>query len=617
METKADDNPNDKNSNNEGKSFNIGKNTQLEIYDISGRKLNLSICKEDIKIMKYIGDVKEIDIDSSKTLSEQGIDVFNASDKFFNDLCHPYDNPDGKDIILSDRRNDIYKNVTFCQDGCTYAGMNYTLKAANCLCNSNSLKGEENNINYSKKESDKIDFDKLTKSFIENLLNFNFDIVKCYNIILNMNNLLHNIGFLCLSSMFVLQIIFFFIYLIKKLKPLKYFLLIFRINNHITKSLNNNIPNNKNNNNIANRNKNKNIKKKTILNPPPKNNKSAKISLNDNSDKIKKYIKNKNDENSYNRIDYKNDIIYKIKEPKNENPNKDLNFSKIFESKIKLKNNVYISNDFSSFINIQNPISSNTNQKRKLYEANIALIKDNKKTGKKILNIHNLETISKKRKNKFIKNKTNKVNTIKLSKTDSDIQNLEYEEAIIYDKRTYLRMFWGFLVDSQIIIGTFFTDNNFDLFIIKLSFLVFTFQISFFLNAFFYSDEYISDAYHNDGVLDFFSGLPKSIYSFIATLIITNLLRMLSSSRNELMRIIRKYRLQNNYENIINIKLKKLRIKLIIYFILVFLLESFFLYYVTIFCAIYRYSQKYWFYGCLESFGMDLWVSYNILIPHI
>ena len=44
---------------------------------------------------------------------------------------------------------------------------------------------------------------------------------------------------------------------------------------------------------------------------------------------------------------------------------------------------------------------------------------------------------------------------------------------------------------------------------------------------FFYTDEYISDAYHNDGVLDFFSGLPKCIYSFIATLITTNLLRML------------------------------------------------------------------------------------------
>ena len=85
---------------------------------------------------------------------------------------------------------------------------------------------------------------------------------------------------------------------------------------------------------------------------------------------------------------------------------------------------------------------------------------------------------------------------------------------------------------------------------------------------------------------------------------------MLSSSRNELMRIIRKYKKNDNYENIVNIKLMKLRKKLIVYFILVFLLESFFLYYVTVFCAVYKNSQKYWFFGCLESFGMDSLVAF-------
>ena len=133
----------------------------------------------------------------------------------------------------------------------------------------------------------------------------------------------------------------------------------------------------------------------------------------------------------------------------------------------------------------------------------------------------------------YILNSKNEVHSkkyLKFSKIDSDIQEFEYEDAVIYDKRSILRMYWGFLLDSQIILGTFFTENNLDLFPIKLNFLVFNFQINFFLNAIFYTDEYISDAYHNDGVLDFVSGLPKSIYSFIATLIITDLLRMFSSS---------------------------------------------------------------------------------------
>ena len=126
METKNDENKKNESNNNDDKSFNIGKYSQLEIYDYSGNKLDLSICKDNIKIIKYIDDVEEIDLHSAKILSNKGIDIFNANDKFFNDICHPYENPDGKDIILNDRRNDIYQNVSFCQEGCTYNGINYT-----------------------------------------------------------------------------------------------------------------------------------------------------------------------------------------------------------------------------------------------------------------------------------------------------------------------------------------------------------------------------------------------------------------------------------------------------------------------------------------------------------
>ena len=95
--------------------------------------------------MKYIGDVKELDIKSAISLSEQGIDVFDASNEFFNDICHPYSDPDGKDIILTDRRKDIYQNATFCQYGCSYLGMNYNLMVANCKCGSSVLQGEDKN----------------------------------------------------------------------------------------------------------------------------------------------------------------------------------------------------------------------------------------------------------------------------------------------------------------------------------------------------------------------------------------------------------------------------------------------------------------------------------------
>jgi len=78
------------------------------VYDLSGNKLNLSLCKEDIKLMKYLGDVcEELDINKAKSFADSGIDIFNVNDEFFNDLCHKYNNNYGKDIIIEDRRTDI------------------------------------------------------------------------------------------------------------------------------------------------------------------------------------------------------------------------------------------------------------------------------------------------------------------------------------------------------------------------------------------------------------------------------------------------------------------------------------------------------------------------------
>ena len=126
---------------------------------------------------------------------------------------------------------------------------------------------------------------------------------------------------------------------------------------------------------------------------------------------------------------------------------------------------------------------------------------------------------------------------------------------------------------------------------------------------FFYTDEYISDAYHNNGILDFVSGLPKIIYSTLRSYIITTLLEKLSNRENELNKIIKEKNKDKKYEEIINIELNKLRNKLIIYYMIVFLLSLFFLYFIAAFCAVYRYSQIYLFSGFIESFTIDLLIA--------
>ena len=592
----------------EDNSFNLGKDVQIEVFDKSGKKLDLSVCKGNIKIMKYIGDIEELDIQSALSLGKKGIDVFNANDDYFNDICQVIDNEDGKDIIIKDRRKDIYQNATFCQKGCSYSGMDYELKTAQCICNSSLIRGDSNNNDTNKgnnNEAENINFKNFSESIIANLFNFNLDVFKCHNLVFNLQILHDNIGFYYMAAMLIFQIICLFIFLIKRLTPIKTFMLIF--NNFNPKESNHSPP--------------RKIKKSTNDNSYKNNKKENQIYNNKSSSKFK-FLK------------FKESKIPNIKLKKESNNNKNI-YDLIKDRGDK---NIIFINGYSKIINIKNPIFDINNQRkngkkimikksiirasnniRKLLEtkSNKKIFYNDKKYksimfNKKVKFISNMETIGEKNKN-IIKSKEN-LNLINLYKGDDDLQDMDYEHAVKYDKRSYFRIYWAFLVEKQIILLTFCTKNYLSLFIIKLSFLVCTFQISFFLNAFFYTDEYISDAYHNDGVLDFFSSLPKSIYSLLATMLITNILNILSNSKSELMTIIKRRNFYKNYLHIVNAKLVKLKIKLIVYFILIFILGAIFLYYVCSFCSVYKNSQKYWFFGCLESFGMDFLISIIICI---
>ena len=121
--------------------------------------------------MKYIGDLKEeLDIDTAISMAESGVDIFNASDEFFNNLCHEYDDKKGLDIIIDDRREDIYKNVSFCDNGCSYKGMDYDLMIANCVCDTSIIENSnENNIETNNDNEDNT-FKSITKSVIASFI---------------------------------------------------------------------------------------------------------------------------------------------------------------------------------------------------------------------------------------------------------------------------------------------------------------------------------------------------------------------------------------------------------------------------------------------------------------
>ena len=759
--------------------IDLGKNVKLSICDMHGNILDMSFCNNDITVMKYVGDVDEIDINTAMEYADQGIDVFNTRDSFFNERCSKINSD--KDIVLKDRRTDIFQNVSFCGDDCIYNGMDYTLMIAKCSCDPSNIQEKVDDEEIENEDKKGITLNDLANSFTSEIFSFNFDVIKCYNLVFDLDIIKRNEGFFVNIAMMGLQISFLIYFLIKRLKPIRNYMLVFepfdpRIDPpHPPKNDKNT---KKENSEMGTKNKKKfhlfdrrseinerenKIKKSFYLNHLLHKSKfrNTEGKGDKNIDKIEddvlvvhfeddeqsdddsdtdnnnykfeededKYIENNNSYNSdsnserYENKKNKKELNFsnnKIYNDRNKNKNKQLNSYHIFSKETILpenaKNNIdkekdiyhlqtmtLESNDFSpkniKFRDLNNIELFNKNIPNKKEQIKIM---DEKEIGDK--NLYDSLDLGKKnkklKKNKkqlkhYIKNKNNKNKNINLfsskeslfsdvkiknknknkkfrdnnsvkyfprnkpfenfqtknefdlvsiqkseeeinkkekqkkeklgnmrlknkrihySYTIEELNEMDFEEAITKDKRTFYRVFISYLLEEHIIFNTFCTDVYLELRPIKLSFLLFGYEISFFLNALFYTDEYISDTYHNDGVLDFFSSLPKSIYSFIVTLVISNLLKMLSSSKKQLLKIIKERDDKKEYLIALEKELTKFKRKIILYFIIVFILSILFLYYVAAFCAVYQNSQTFWLIGCLESCALDFITPFLICL---
>ena len=93
---------------------------EYQVYDEQKRQLDLSLCNNtNIKIFYDIKNNSDLDMSVLNSFKDSGVNVFNISDEFFNDVCYPY-SEDGNDLILEDRVKEIYQNFTLCEEGCSY-----------------------------------------------------------------------------------------------------------------------------------------------------------------------------------------------------------------------------------------------------------------------------------------------------------------------------------------------------------------------------------------------------------------------------------------------------------------------------------------------------------------
>ena len=277
-------------------------------------------------------------------------------------------------------------------------------------------------------------------------------------------------------------------------------------------------------------------------------------------------------------------FIFKVNPPKRKYKEHTINRNnnQIMKQRIKKSNTSYF----------------NKSKNESIYESTI-LSGGNSKTKKKI----------KKMKSKFPLNV--ELNKKMFKYNDEEINLMEYEEAIKIDKRGFIKYYFSLLRKKQIIIFTFISKKDYNIWIVKYALFLISFSLYFIVNAFFFIDDTIHHIHKDNGNYNIVFQIPQIVYSFLISFFCNLIIKTLALSEKNLIDIKKDTKnLENNneYVNLYNY-LKK---KIIIFFIVGFCFLLFFWYYISAFCAVYKNTQIIYLKDC--SISLCLSMMYPFLI---
>ena len=536
---------------------------EYAVYDDKKKKLELSVCDEDtIEINYAITNMSVLDVETISFFSDKNVDIFNIKDDFFNDICYPYQS-NNSDMILKDRILNIYQNFSLCDNNCEYDRINISSKIISCNCN------VKKNIETNKPNP------KFSKMYEEIFTETSLGVIKCANLVFNFKNKFSNIGFLIFSILILAHAPIIIYYVIKGIEPINKYLLNEMKKFHFLPETNSPI---------------KKRKKKI--------NKKKKIADILKSSDIKKKIKLKRKKNYQNSINIhslsstkkipSDSILYKEDEKKEIK----FNYKNVNKKKLKSKNK-----------NKNKKINYEILQRFSVMETDLKKIQ--------IINTNNYYLI-----------KIDANNSVNYCSYESKyyLDNYDYEDAIIYDKRSFWRLYLICIFAKQNILNTFFINSPLDLKPIKLCTFIFIYSCDFALNTLFYFSEKISDKYNYKGTNIFWfnliNNLSISLFSSIISFIIVTILALLTNSKDNLEDVFReeekklkynkKYKISNKtkikiLDNIYKIN-NKLKYKILFFLIIEILIMIFFYYYVTAFCEVYKQTQISWIIDSVSSF---------------
>ena len=556
-------------------------NNQVEysIFDAQKKKLNLSYCK-DVQIKVNYKIVNESLLNKSEITyySQLGIDIFDDKDSFFNDICYPFSDSNS-DIILKDRVLDIYQNYSLCDNGCEYDQIDIEEMIITCSC---QVKIE---INTKVTEPD------FKTVFKDTFTESNFGVIKCFNLVFNLKNKKHNIGFMIFSVFILFHIICFIYYFIYGIKSIILFV-------YKEMDKNNYLP------------KINSPKKKKIIDKMHGNDGSNFAFNNEKiiitEQKTKKNILKKSKTMCSQKEKYNHTINSASKSIFNKERKKSKP-QQVFIFNYKYNNSYYNINNNSSKKSLKHYKNYNKKFIKGKSKLNNAISSLNKE--KNFPGYYNLIQINA---NNSLKNNPPQSKYI--------LDNYSYEEAIKYDERSIWRIYYIMILSKDNILNTFCFKTPLELQSLRLSLFIFNNSCDLALNSLFYYNQKISDKYHYEGdslyLFILINNITVTISSFAFSYLLIKCLNILTNSKDEIESVFRReeklmrknkaYYVDSKQKKIIYATLLKifkiLKIKILIYIIIEFSLLLFFFYYITAFCEVYKETQKSWIYDSFISF---------------
>ena len=548
------------------RSNSLGQSTSIFYFynPNTGEKMDIeSICKDETIIVKenILGQLNKtsIDMNTFKHLTAQNIDVFSLSGEFYTDICFHFDSPNGKDVPLKDRVLAFYPNISLCDDDCASKGVNLTSMESICEC---SLGGILNN--------DLISGNPLLENTLGDIMDFignsNLDVMKCFKDVFKAKYFKKNTGGIIILIIIIFEIFFAVLFLVLSMKKVARYLY------HLSEFFSNLIV-------LRNKQKKKNQGEKdfreSLTNKSKVRLKISEFNAPPKKESNKNITKKK-----------KNDDIIENK------PSKYLDINSINENK-------QISQKSLDFLNkdklIREKLDKNILKDDDKKSENI---KETKKNDVEIFQLFK-EDLSKIDIDKEIKELQEKYNIDEQEFLKEDPDDMEYDDAIKYDKRTFCQYFYDKFMENQIIMNTFFNHDYLKPITIKVILLLLNIDLYFVVNGLFYSESYISELFHSDEEETFFSFFSRSIsrifYTTIIDVIISSIIDCMFIEEKKIKRIFK--REKEDYIKVkheISLIIKSAKKNNIIFLIVCFFISLVSWYYVCCFNNVYPGVKGEW-----------------------